>query len=81
MAALDVTDVRVVSFSVDTIVTAPDSNTFTALANLRYGVPDKATSMTVSLTTPVMCMTDGAYSPRDDNVFQVFTVNEVRTPA
>lgn len=81
MPTLDVTNVRVLVFDVDTIVTAPDSNTYTALANARYGVPDKTTSLTVSTTNPVQCMTKGTFSFRNNNVFQVFTVNEVRTPA
>jgi len=81
MATLDVTGVRVVSFAVDTVVTAPDSNTYTAIANFRYGVSDAQAAMTVDNVTPVMCMLDGTYSPRDGDIFQVFTVDEVRTPA
>ena len=81
MATLDVTDVSVIVFEVDTVVTAPVGGTYTAIANVRYGVPDKTTSMTVSTTNPVACMTKGRFSFRNNNVFQIFTVNEVRTPA
>ena len=80
MSTLDVTDVRAVVFEVDTVVTAPDTNTYTAIANVRYGVPDKQTSMTVNNVNPVQCMTKGTFSFRNGNVFQLFTVNEVRTP-
>jgi len=80
MALLDVTGVSVVVFEVDTLVTAPDSNTYTAIANVRYGVPDKSTSMTVNNTNGVQCMTKGRFSFRNNNVFQIFTVAEVRTP-
>jgi len=80
MATLDVTNVRAVVFEVDTLVTAPDSNTYTAIANVRYGVADNQTSMTVNNTNGVQCMTKGTFSFRNNNVFQLFTVNEVRTP-
>ena len=81
MPTLDVTNVRVVSFPVDTTVTAPDSNTFVAKANLRYGVPDKTVSMTVTPAGIAMCMTKGTFSFRNLKVLQVFTVDEVRTSA
>jgi len=80
MATLNVTNVRAVVFETDTIVTAPDSNTYTAIANVRYGVADNQTSMTVNNTNKVQCMTKGTFSFRNNNVFQLFTVNEVRTP-
>jgi len=80
MPTLDVTDVRALAFEVDTIVTAPVGGTFNAIANVRYGIPDNQTSMTVSTTNGVQCMTKGTFSFRNNNVFQLFTVNEVRTP-
>jgi len=80
MALLDVTDVSVVVFEVDTLVTAPIGGTYTAIANVRYGVPDKSVSLTVSTTNKVQCMTKGRFSFRNNNVFQLFTVNELRTP-
>ena len=80
MSTLDVTDVRAVVFEVDTLVTAPVGGTYTAIANVRYGVPDKTTSMTVNNVNPVQCMTKGTFSFRNSSVFQLFTVNEVRTP-
>jgi len=80
MATLDVTNVRAIAFEVDTLVTAPDSNTYTAIANVRYGVADNQTSMTVNNFNPVQCMTKGTFSFWNNNVFQLFTVNEVRTP-
>lgn len=80
MPTLDVTDVRAVVFEVDTVVTAPVGGTYTAIANVRYGVPDKITSMTVSTANAVQCMTKGTFSFRNSSVFQLFTVNEVRTP-
>ena len=81
MAILDVTDVSAVAFEVDTVVTAPVGGTFTAIANVRYGIPDKTTTLTVSTTNKVQCMTKGRFSFRNNNVFQLFTVNELRTPA
>jgi len=80
MATLDVTDVSVIAFEVDTVVTAPVGGTYTAIANVRYGVPDKSVSLTVSTTNKVQCMTKGRISFRNNNVFQLFTVNELRTP-
>lgn len=80
MSTLDVTNVRAVAFEVDTVVTAPVGGTFTAIANVRYGVPDNIVSMTVDNTNKVQCMTKGTFSFRNNNVFQLFTVNEVRTP-
>ena len=80
MAALDVTNVRVVVFEVDTVVTAPVGGDYTAIANVRYGVPDNITSMAVNNTNKVQCMTKGTFSFRNNNVFQIFTVSEIRTP-
>jgi len=80
MSTLDVTDVSVVVFEVDKVVTAPVGGTYTAIANVRYGVPDKAVAMTVKNTNKIQCMTKGRFSFRNNNVFQLFTVNEVRTP-
>ena len=80
MPTLDVTNVRVVSFAVDTLVTAPDSNTYLAIANLRYGVQKNVNSLTVNQVDPVMCQLKGAYSIFSGHLFQVFTVDEVRTP-
>lgn len=80
MSTLDTTRVMAVSFSVDTTVTAPDGNTYTASANLRYGVPNGQTSMTVGSVTPVMCQTSSFTKFSIDQVAQVFIVDEVRTP-
>lgn len=80
MAALDTTNVIAVSFSVNTTVTAPDGNTYTASANLRYGVPAGQTSMTVGVTTPVMCQTSSVPKFSTGHGAQVFVVDEVRTP-
>lgn len=82
MATLDVTGVSVIAFEVDTVVTAPVGGTYTAIANVRYGVPDKSTALTVSTTNKVQCqtVTGGRFSFRNNNVFQLFTVNELRTP-
>ena len=80
MPTLDVENVRAVAFQVDTVVTAPVGGTYTAIANVRYGIPDKTTSLTVDNVSPVQCMTKGTFSFRNSSVFQLFTVNEVRTP-
>lgn len=56
MAVLDVSDIAYVGFPVDTVVTAPDSNDYTAIANQWYGVPVDATEMTVDPAGPTMCM-------------------------
>jgi len=81
MATLDVTSVIAISFPTDTVVTAPDGNTFTAIANQRYGVPKGQTSITVNLTGGVMCQTSSVIGFSTGHVTQVFTVDEVRTPA
>ena len=81
MATLNVEGVQVISFSLDTVVTAPDGNTYTAIANLRYGVPFGATALTVNLTDDVMCQTKTTPKFLSGFRAQVFAVDEVRTPA
>lgn len=80
MATLDVTNVRVISFAVDTTVTAFDGNDYTAIANLRYGIPYGATSLTVGGAGAVMCQLKAPRSAVGNELVQVFTVDEVRTP-
>lgn len=79
MPTLDVTDVKIASFSIDTQVTYPDTTTYLAIANLRYGIPRGVDSIEVNQADPVMCQTHGVFSIFN-TLFQVFTVTEVRTP-
>ena len=81
MVALNITDVKVVSFPVDTTVTAPTGGTYVAIANLRYGLPDGGTSLTVTPAGKAYCQLRGVYTSPESNIMQVFTVDEVRTSA
>lgn len=80
MATLDVSNVKAVTFTVATVVTAPDGNTFSAVINQAYGVPKSQTSMTVDVLTPVLCQTHGTVTKVESGVMPFFTVDEVRTP-
>ena len=79
MANLDVTDVIAVEFIVDTVVTAPDGNTYTTLAGSRYGVPVDELIMSVSVAGPVNCMLKSSKRTQDNVMPQVFCVDEVRS--
>lgn len=81
MATLDVTDVEVVGFAVDTTITTV-GGTYVAPANVWFGVPRGLSSMTVDPAGDAMCMLLG----RDREVgrksfIQVMTVDEIRVSA
>jgi len=81
MATLDATNLAAMMFTVDTEVTAPDGNIYTAVAGVWYGVPHNSRNITVNLTDPVLCMSAGSHLSRSSGSFvQVGTVDEVRTP-
>lgn len=80
MAALDVTDIQVVGFPVDTTITPPVGNAYIALANVWFGIPRGITSLTVDPAGDAMCMKLGKDREYGKPVFiQVMTVDEVRT--
>ena len=81
MATLNVKGVQAVGFPVDTTVTAPDGNTYVAIANQWYGVPyNQGDNMTVTPAGDAMCMLTGKHLTRSSGqLLQVMTVDAVRT--
>ena len=80
MATLDVTNIQVVGFPVDTTVTPHIGNAYIASANTLFGVPRGVTSMTVLPAGDAMCMRLGKDREEGKPIFiQVMNVDEVRT--
>jgi len=82
MATLDITDIMVVGFPVETTVTAPDGNTFIVAAGVWLGVSSLYEgTMTVSPAGKVLCMVGGntVVNREGGNLVQVMTVDEIRT--
>ncbi len=78
MATLDVTGVQVVGFPVDTLVVTVGGS-YTAKADMWYGIPRGLTRMTVSPPGNALCMLLGKDRELGKKDFiQVMTVDEVR---
>lgn len=81
MATLDVTNVQVVGFPVDTTVTTV-GGTYIAEAGVWFGVPRGLTDMTVTPAGDALCMLLGKDREIGRKEFiQVMTVDEIRVSA
>ena len=85
MATVSVLGVKVFGFPVDTEVTAPDGNTYMAIANMWYGVSknyvDLDWVMAVTPAGKMICFLDSGQKDTERNYNQVMTPDVVRVSA
>ena len=82
MAEVYVLDAVAFMVVADSTVTAPDGNTWTAIANTPYGIPSKQGEYMTVDAGDVLIMLRGSHLKKSSGSFvQVFTTDEVRQSA